>query len=272
MLVLAYLVDSFLVQFLIAPAEYLRHLLTDRDPAAGFLPDLTELTLPAVLVTVVYFTLFEGLTGAAPGKRLLRLRVCRVGQTAPPGLGPALVRTLAFNAIWWVMLEVPEWAVGRLGVYGTPLAVGGFALGLAALLRQLWRSEHGWRGLHDFAAGTRAVQRPHTPERTKLVSRLPDPLDRLAPAGTPLPAEVSGFAVRGKLADLPDGGEVWAAEDKGLGRRVLVRVFPAGVDEPPADDAAPRPARLRRSAAGRSTGTAGSGRGSLTRPRPAPRW
>ncbi|MFO0850152.1 MAG: protein kinase [Gemmataceae bacterium] len=251
-LVLAYLIDTFLLQLLIAPAEYVRHALTPRDPGEGFSYNLAELTWPAIAVTVVYFTLFEGLAGTTPGKRLLRLRVCRVGQTPPPGLGPALVRTVVFNAIWWAMFEVPERAVGGLGVSGTPLAAGGFVLGLAAVLRQLWRSRDGWRGLHDFAAGTRVVQRPHTPDRTRLVSRFPDPLDRLVPAAAPRPAEVGGFAVRGKLADLPDGGEVWAAADTGLGRRVLVRVFPAGADEPPVDDTPPRSARLR--AIGHGTG------------------
>lgn len=244
-LVLAYLIDTLLLQFLIAPAEYLRHLLRPHAPGEGFNFNLAELTWPAIAVTAVYFTLFEGLAGTTPGKRLLRLRVCRVGQTPPPGLGPALVRTAVFNAIWWSMFEVPERAVGGLGVSGTPLAVAGFALGLTAVLRQLWRSRDGWRGLHDFAAGTRVVQRPHAPDRTRLVSRFPDPLDRLVPAAAPPPAEVGGVAVRGKLADLPDGGEVWAAADKGLGRRVLVRVFPAGADDPPVDDTPPRSARLR---------------------------
>jgi serine/threonine protein kinase len=244
-LVLAYLVDTFLLQLLIAPAEYLRHLLLPGDPGEGLSYNLAELTWPAVAVTVVYFTLFEGLTGATPGKRLLRLRVCRLGQTAPPGLRAAVVRTVVFNAVWWLMFQVPEWALEGLGVYGAPIAVVGFVGGLVALLCQLRRTADGWRGVHDLAAGTRAVQRPRPVERTRLVSRFPDPLERIVPAATPLPAEVGGFTVRGKLADLPDGGEVWAAEDKGLARRVLVRLLPPGADEPPSDETPPRPARLR---------------------------
>ena len=40
------------------------------------------------------------------------------------------------------------------------IVFGFFILGLAGLLVQLRRTEHGYRGLHDFLSGCHVTQRP----------------------------------------------------------------------------------------------------------------
>ena len=199
-------------------------------------------------LAVVYFALFEGLFGWTPGKWLLRLRVSRVGETGPPGLGRAprpggrVRRHLGADRLRCRT----GWSRGSGGRSGCSWPSTGAAVGVGLLLCQLWPQRTGWyRGLHDFASGCRVTQRPRPAHRVRLVSRYPNPLDRPQPTAEPLPASVGGFAVRAKVCDLPDGGEVWSAEDKALGRRVLVRVWPPNTGDPLGAEAAPGCRRLR---------------------------
>jgi hypothetical protein len=253
LLVSAYLLDYLVLQLLILPLELVRQAVWPRS-GGEFTYNLLDMGWLGTLATVVYFTLFEGRLGTTPGKNLLRLRVRRLDRDGPPGLRAAAARTVTFNALWWLLLagpvycfeELPGWAGGPLGL----LLLGGCA---AALLVQLRRSADGWRGVHDLAAGTRTVQRPRPAERMALRSQYPDPFDAARPAPG-LPATVGGFVVVGTLATLPDGGEVWLAEDKGLGRRLLIRVDPHGCDDPAAEDTSPL--RLR----GVGSGELGDGR------------
>ncbi|MBX9581839.1 MAG: protein kinase, partial [Gemmataceae bacterium] len=97
-LVGAYVLDSILLLlFVQTPVEMAGGLL---DGAEG--PDgVSGRFFPVELaVSTAYFALLEGLFGATVGKWLLGLRVSRVGRTGPPGVGPALVRAAAFNALW----------------------------------------------------------------------------------------------------------------------------------------------------------------------------
>jgi hypothetical protein len=243
-LILAFLVDFALLQLLILPPEAARHF--------GLWPDwinfgILELTGPGLAVLVAYFALFEGRAGWTPGKWLLRMRVSRVGHTGPPGLGVALLRSAVFGGVWAAVFGLPGWLVEWVGgAAGALLALAGVAVGLGLMLFQLWPKGGWYRGVHDFASGCRTNQRPRPAHRVRLISRYPNPLDRPQPTTDPLPGAVGGFGIKGKLCDLPDGGEVWAAEDKGLARRVLVRVQPPNTDDPlGAADPVTRPTRLR---------------------------
>ncbi len=242
-LIMAYLVDVLLLQVAIIPAQVLHQWVSE---VHNINVELFEMTWPAYVITFVYFILGEGLWGTTVGKKLLRLRVARVGETGPPGLWAAFLRTLVFNAVWAGVTSAPEWLAVGLGrgaafALGLPLAV----VCIVLLLRQLWRSTHGYRGIHDFASRCRTIQRPRPPERVRLVSRYPNPLDRIQPTTEPLPGSVGGFAVKGKLCDLPDSGEVWLSEDRSLGRRVLVRIFPPGSSDFASGDPVTRPTRMR---------------------------
>jgi hypothetical protein len=62
------------------------------------------------------------------------------------------------------------------------------------------------------------------------VSAFPNPLDQPVTADRAVPETVGGFAVGGLICLVGDGGELWLGEDRNLGRRVLIRVEPAGAE------------------------------------------
>jgi hypothetical protein len=243
-LVVAYLVDFFLLQLLYGALELLLRL--------GFrLPYNVEHPIlsswPHYIIVFGYFILLEGLFGATLGKRLMRLRVRRLGECGPPGLAWAALRTLVYNAIWAIpplfllvclILGLPKlgWWLSGLGWLVTALL----------LLMQIRRTALGYRGLHDFASGTRTVAQALPPRSSAFVSQQPAPLEHTITSSTPLPSTVGMFDVRGKLCDVDDGGEIWLGEDSSLGRRVLVRLEPSGTgDDSLYDEPIVRPSRLR---------------------------
>ena len=246
-MVLAYIIDCIVLECLIVPLELLRqYLVGPAIESSSTTISVLDMTWPGLLITLIYFVVQEGIFGTTIGKRLLRLRVRRLRKMGPPGLWPALVRAVVFNLIWYLMFQVPEWSVMVFGASGGVLGVGCVLLAIAALLVQLRRTTEGWRGLHDFASRCRVVQRPRPPHRPRLNSHFPDPLERFHPTRSPFPTKIGGFAITGKLIDLPDGGEVWAADDRSLGRSVLIRVLASSQsqsDTTPAEVS--RPTRLR---------------------------
>lgn len=244
-LILAYIADVLLFELVVIPLDFLVLSaigpLTERNDVFGA-------TWFELLTSVLYFGLFDGLTGATPGKRLLRLRVTRVGETGPPGLWSGLVRSAVFALMWVTMTTLPDVFVGDWpsGPTGAVMGIGAFVVGLGLLLVQFRRTFHGYRGAHDFASGCRVVQRRPTPPRVRLVSKFPSPVDLVHPTTVQLPSTIGGYRVRGKVCDLPDGGEVWSAEDQSLGRAVLVRLMPPGVGDPTdAETTVTRPTRMR---------------------------
>ncbi|MBX9626621.1 MAG: protein kinase, partial [Gemmataceae bacterium] len=237
-LVGAYVLDCILLLVLVqAPVELAGGLLGETDVRIG----VTNRFHPVEWgLYTLYFAVLEGLLGTTLGKWLLRLRVSRVGQTGPPGLRAGLIRAGVFNLVLVAVFYSPV-----VGPAGAVLAV----LGLAALLLQLRKTPAGYRGVHDLASGCHVTRRPHPPRKMRLLARRASPLDELAPADpdTPLPEAVGGFAVKGRVW-AADGEEVWAAEDRALGRRVLLRLRAGEPEEPDlADGGGPGgPARLRR--------------------------
>ena len=202
------------------------------------------------VLSILYFSLFEGLLGWTPGKWLVNLRTVRLGETGPPGFVTALKRTAVFHAIWFGMRVVPPFLIwlaqGKSPAamfFAVIFGIGLFIAGIVALLNQV-RRKWGFRGVHDLATGTRVVQRPQRVLRRRLTSRFPNPLERFVKPAADLPDSVGGFAVRGQITTTADGGLVWLAEDKSLARRVLLWLRPTdGSSGPPA--AVVRPTRLR---------------------------
>lgn len=232
----AYILDSVLLIFLVqTPVELLEGVFGGRPVHIGMTDRFDPIEWG---LYTLYFALLEGIWGTTVGKRLLGLRVSRVEGSGPPGVGRALARAAAFNALWLAVF------------YGGPLAIPA----VVALLYQLRRTSGGYRGVHDFLSGCHVTRRPHPARKLRLNARGPTPLDALAPddPAAPLPGAVGGFTVKGRVW-AGDGEEVWAAEDRALGRRVLLWLR-AGVGEEPglADGDGPaRPARLRRLGRGR---------------------
>jgi hypothetical protein len=246
----AYLVDGLIgLIALQLPIEILREVLI---PGTGINVGLRDVFDPAFWVaSILYFALFEGLLGGTPGKWLLNLRVVRLGETAPPGFFLAAKRTGIFHAIWFGMSVLPFLLLLALRPFGAAmtfvaviLGFGLFVAGVVALANQM-RKKWGFRGVHDFATGTRVVQRPLRVSRRRIVSRYPNPLERTEKPAADLPETVGGFAVRGQVGTTPEGGLLWLAEDRSLSRRVLLWLRPTdGPEKAPA--AVVRPTRPRR--------------------------
>ena len=242
-IMLAFLIDAVLVRIVVVGFEAAYSAWGGLHVGA----QTGQVNLLTTLLTFLYFTIGEGVFGTTLGKRLLRLRVVRVGESGPPGLKWAALRAAVFNAVWFVLLGGGA-VVGLVfgGAAGVIFGLLSFFAGLIVLLLQLRRTEHGHRGVHDFASGTRTILRPMPAARPRLVSRFLNPLDRAMKSAVPLPGSVGGFVVTGKVCEIDDGGEVWAGEDRSLGRRIVVRVEPPGVgDDSLFDDPVVRPGRLR---------------------------
>ncbi len=245
---LAFLLDLFVLLAVMLVIEFPRQAFLGVTQNSSVTLDLLEFSWPGLVAAAIYFTVGEGLYGTTIGKRLLRLRVTRVGGVGPPGLARAAARAVTATSIWALISVAPELGVDLLGAAGGVAGAGVAALAVAVLLLQLRPTAHGWRGVHDLASGCYVVQRPRPPHRPRLVSKFGNPLERLKPTATPLPRALGSFAVAGKLCDLPDGGEVWAGDDRSLGRRILLRILAPGVREFDTADlaaAATRPTRLR---------------------------
>jgi hypothetical protein len=243
-LVLAYLIDAVIIQLATMPLDMAR---------VALLGATSELQMALAMATntlfiLLYFTLLDGLFGATPGKLLFRLRVRRLHRTGPPGLLWGLVRAAAFQAVWWVPTLIAMLATAAAGAFELWVALYPLCVfvSLGVCLVQLRKTPVGHRGVHDFFARTRVVQKRLPARRSRLVSHHPNPLDRAVASVVPLPERVGLFKVTGKVCDVDDGGQVWAGEDESLGRRVIVRVEPPGAgDDSRFDEPIVRPARLR---------------------------
>ncbi|MBN9118132.1 MAG: protein kinase [Planctomycetes bacterium] len=244
-LVGAYLIDRVACGMLAGPLEVLRLWAAGREHVHV---EPFQIHWTSVFVMFTYFAVCEGRFGATPGKWLLGLRVSRAGGTGPPGVGRALVRTVAFHAMIAGMFFVPEELVQLLGPkVGGLFGALAFICCAAAMLVQV-RKKYGYRGLHDFASGCHVTQKPFPVRKLRLNVAKPTPLDAVLPPTTdPLP-DVGGFVVHGRLTAEPTGEQVWIAEDRELGRKVLLWLRPWGGPAHNADPA--RPTRLRRLGAG----------------------
>ena len=244
-LVGAYILDRIVLSFLTAPAELARQLIA--HPDADIHLDVSELRWPAALILLAYFAVGDGVYGATLGKWLLGLRVSRLGQTGPPGVWVALARTLVFHAVLvGLVFLIPGLLVEWLGAAGGFIGFGSLLIGAVLLLSQFRRTAGGYRGVHDFATGCHVTQRPLPVRKLRLVSRRPNPLDQFLPVTEPLPEVVGGYVVRGRLSEGESGEQVWAAEDRALGRRVLLWLWPDDRGVAPLPAEVSRPTRLRR--------------------------
>jgi uncharacterized RDD family membrane protein YckC len=228
----AYLVDSLVLKIVQVPLAFVLFRLVVGDDFSLVLDlrFLSGVSLLAGVVSVLYFTLGEGLWGSTLGKQVFRLRVWAKGSDVP-GLPRALLRAGIFSAL--MHLQSLPALVGIL--LGWEVSLGSFApasvvqanimnvlkigmiLIVYLLLLSTARSRNGYRCLHDVLSGTRVV-------------RLPEPEKRrfLAPGGElaihpveSVPDRLGAYTVRGALRWGKDGG-VLLAEDTSLGRRVLL--------------------------------------------------
>ena len=201
------------------------------------------------VVFPLYFVVLEGRYGASLGKRLLGLRVCRVGTTEPPGFKRAAVRMLVFYLLVTLTFGFGPIVEADLAMDGelswrSLLGVVPFVLGLALLIVPM-RRRNDFRGLHELASGTCVLRLPRPERPLSLPGRRGDRLAALPPRPAAVPEAVGPYAVtRGVPAD---GGWILVGDDAVLGRHVLLRVVPEGSPASPSQQGpVSRPGRLRR--------------------------
>jgi hypothetical protein len=246
-LVGAYILDRIVLSFLTVPAEILFQWETGGD-AGNF--EISALRGIAIPLLIIYFTVFEGVFGATPGKWLLGLRVSRIGQTSPPGIFRAFIRTSIFHFLLFGLIEFPAALIHWLGpVAGGILAGATYIFGGAAILIQL-RKKLGYRGLHDFATKCQVTQNPLPARKLRLVIKHPTPLQAILPPPTePLPKRVGSYTIRGRIAADPSGEQVWVGDDSALSRLVLIWLRPVNSGAVTLAEAS-RPSRVRRLSSG----------------------
>lgn len=205
------------------------------------------------LVFLAYFTVLEGQWGASLGKRFIRLRVSRIDRGGPPGLKAAAARALTFYAVTALpgdVLTVLLFGLlpGRQAILYEPLAIVARVLGFSVIASTM-RARTGFRGVHEWATGTRVVRLPRTgrrraPEGRRLPTRPDYARDQTAHAVGVLKS-VGSFRVRGAVRW--DGDRrVLLGEDSTLERPVWIVLRPKGSPPPPPErrDLA-RPSRPR---------------------------
>jgi hypothetical protein len=245
----AYVLDHIALGFLTVPLELLSLWVLGRTEDHV---DIFEFSWFTILLLIAYFGIGEGVFGTTPGKWLIGLRVSRLGQTGPPGLLRAILRTVVFHSLVFGVIWLPELLIAWFGATAGGVLGGAAAIlsgaGLLVQLRRRW----GFRGLHDFVTGCHVTQRPLPARTIHLPTQHPTPLERLQPAAVALPESVGVYAVQGCLAGEPTGEQVWLGEDRSLARRVLIWLTPASTPPPPAPEVH-RPTRLRRLGTGTLT-------------------
>jgi hypothetical protein len=216
------------------------------DPSAFIILRLTKVLI--LLVHFGYFAITEGCWGCTPGKRLMRLRVWRVGSNAPPGLLRGMARTGIYLLVFMPGFVAALWyaphIMARNQVLNTEmtfLQVGLFLVGLTVLLSTM-RARNGYRLLHDLLTRTRVVQLPER-ERKRLVPTFGwQKFERMADKS---PDRMGGFVIRATLTE-DANARVLLGEDPSLGRQTLLWLRSSGA---PALNAArrslSRPARCR---------------------------
>jgi hypothetical protein len=222
------------------------------DPnAASFAEEFRKDLIYYAPLVIAYYGFMEGVFGWSLGKWLLRLRVHDLVHGAPPGLWRGLLRSAVFDLtprlfIWLFLLALTVWGGGFSGDSAEDdMAVNlasllGTILGLAVLLIPM-RKRNGYRGLHEFASGTRVVELPW-PRRRRPFERPPFDLARSQPEG--MPGRVGPYVVRGALR-WRGSDRTLLADEPVLGRSVWVELRPAGKSPPKARRDIGRSARLR---------------------------
>jgi hypothetical protein len=195
--------------------------------------------LAGLLLWLGYFAVPEAFWGGSFGKRWLGLRVVRSVGTARPGPWRSLLRT----GVFWGLLNLS--GIAYL-VFGLFLGVGGskttdpivqpdhkqlllicgtitlMAVGIG-LITCTMRTRNGYRGLHEWASGTRVIRLPEARARRNLGSRCAT-LTVSHPPG--LPPRLGAFDVTGAIR-AAGRDTLLLGEDPTLSRKVLLWIRPA---------------------------------------------
>lgn len=255
----AYMIDSILVEVLAvvmgvvfsAVMATLGALLLGDFAQAGAL-GMIFTTLPqlaAVALKILYFALAEGRWGCGVGKRMMGLRVRTLAGESPgtlrslaraafvPG-GLGLAFAPAIFAGWVFRPGVEQPMSSSLNTTSILLALVFEHVARMAITACLFtmRARNGFRGLHEFATGTRVVRL----QGDATVSR---GLPIAGPLAVAAPVSRGAYQVIGKIG-AEGRQETWAGVDPSLDRRVWIVESP-DENEGPSDTrrAVTRPTR-----------------------------
>ena len=202
---------------------------------------ILDASLAEFVIMLLYFSLFESIWCATPGKALCGLAVVGAnGQRASPTLvmARAAAYVMGLLLIPFISTREPSGLEQTLGGSLAFLTVQAFALLPLAILFSTARRHNGFAGLHDLGTRTRVVERRVRAARTGLTTSAGPP--RHVIVGQAGPYEVLPDAVRG-MAD----GWRWGFDPR-LRRTVWLRFSDPGTPPVvPARRAVGRSTRLR---------------------------
>ena len=194
-----------------------------------------------VAAWVVYFTLAEGLFAVSVGKWIVGLRVSRVGDGEPPGLSRALTRSLVFVLLTGLGTEVydaifPPDPNASIQLARVALIAALNLVGLAIVLAPM-RQASGFRGLHEWASGTRVIRVVGTRRRRWLrrMMRRRTSARRHAPSSDPGPSpvdQVGPYRIEGDVSSWGRGCRVLAGRDGSLDRQAWLFLRDPGSEAP----------------------------------------
>jgi eukaryotic-like serine/threonine-protein kinase len=198
------------------------------EQAMRLAPKALACVLGWMVVSILYFALFEGLWGAAAGKALCRLRVVGSDRN-PPGFTRACFRAL----VYVLPPLLPYWAAFGANPKAymsasqlTQTLLGGSIYVVMALLFVSARRRNGFAALQDLLTRTRVISRAAVTARPAL------------PASEPPPPSVESAVTIGPYHVLQalteaDNGKWFLAYDLKLLRKVWLRVVPPGTQPVP---------------------------------------
>lgn len=167
--------------------------------------------LPFYLWYLLYYTISEGLWGAAVGKRLLNLKVIAL-DGHNPGLLRAWVRTLLYMAPFTLpscvlMAVTPLEKVRAASANQDFVVTDWWWLVLLCLLFVTMRKRNGYAAVHDFASRTRVVVRPRSQVR---------PVLKTADLELPPVQRAAGAVEGSQFGPYESIGVLWAHQDQQL--------------------------------------------------------
>jgi len=186
------------------------------DPERPWMLRSPGALLAFLTVPLLYFGLAEGLLGATPGKWIFGQRVVSVA-TGQPSTWRSLLRAgLYFSTgiLTFLILRTLDIETQSVG----SLVSSAISIGLTLAIFGAARPSNGWRGLHEFASGTRTTQRPLPFQRFRPTAA---PLETPVHMEDGLPSEVGGYSIEGVLDRTP-AGRMLRGRDPELARTVWI--------------------------------------------------
>lgn len=171
--------------------------------------------LASALASLAYFTFFEGLLGASPGKWLCSLRAVGPGGDSP-GIVRAFLRSLIYLSGCLAFSIVVVW--GQMEVYLLAFPGVFFFLLLPFIAA---RRENGFRGVHDALTATRVIAASRHGRHTLISS----PRSGAQPTPVPGAVTIGPYLRIGELSK-KNGDLLVLGYDPRLRRKVWIRVLP----------------------------------------------